>query len=263
MGRLELLTWLNDITEIDYPKVENCADGIGYCQILDALHPGIVQLSKLNFSARSEGDFSRNLKVLDDALVKLSLEKLQAVDKLAKAKFQENIQFLQWLYTYATKFGLVNGSGYPAYERRLDAMKKQKIKGNTMNSYLIPNKAFLKLRKQQEFINQQKQIAVQYNMNQNMEDIGDTEEHEEENEQLSDRYLVLNEVIKELEVDIKKRMEYNWKFLFNLEEVSKERDFFFNLLSRIEEIADESPESEVKASVMDILKFAPEDFDGM
>lgn len=31
LGRLELLSWLNDIAETDYPKIEMCSDGIGYC----------------------------------------------------------------------------------------------------------------------------------------------------------------------------------------------------------------------------------------
>ena len=39
LGRLELLAWLNELTETDYPKIESCSDGIGYCQILDAIAP--------------------------------------------------------------------------------------------------------------------------------------------------------------------------------------------------------------------------------
>lgn len=30
-GRLELLAWLNDLTESDYPKIETCCDAIAYC----------------------------------------------------------------------------------------------------------------------------------------------------------------------------------------------------------------------------------------
>lgn len=44
LGRLELLAWINDIIDADYPKIENCSDGIGYCQILDYLKPGSVML---------------------------------------------------------------------------------------------------------------------------------------------------------------------------------------------------------------------------
>jgi len=48
MGRLELLSWLNELTESDYPKLEACSDAIGYCQIIDQLKPGVIHLQKLN-----------------------------------------------------------------------------------------------------------------------------------------------------------------------------------------------------------------------
>lgn len=44
LGRLELLAWLNEAVEADYPKVETCSDGIAYCQIIDAIHPGSIFL---------------------------------------------------------------------------------------------------------------------------------------------------------------------------------------------------------------------------
>ena len=42
LSRLELLTWLNEFTECDYPRVELCCDSIGYCQVIDAIHPNII-----------------------------------------------------------------------------------------------------------------------------------------------------------------------------------------------------------------------------
>lgn len=39
LGRLELLSWINDVVDADYPKVEMCSDAIAYCQVLDAIHP--------------------------------------------------------------------------------------------------------------------------------------------------------------------------------------------------------------------------------
>ena len=44
LGRLELLAWLNDLIDADYPKIETCSDGIAYCQILDYLYPGMPGL---------------------------------------------------------------------------------------------------------------------------------------------------------------------------------------------------------------------------
>lgn len=31
LGKLELLNWLNDLVEADYPKIEVCCDAIGLC----------------------------------------------------------------------------------------------------------------------------------------------------------------------------------------------------------------------------------------
>jgi hypothetical protein len=41
-------------------------------------------------------------------------------------------------------------------------------------------------------------------------------------------------LISDLEIDLKKKMEANWKLLFTIDEVSKERNFFYNLLLQIE-----------------------------
>ena len=57
LGRLEVLTscfiyqllnWLNEFIEADYPKIEMCCDGVAYCQIIDSLHPNQVPMHKLN-----------------------------------------------------------------------------------------------------------------------------------------------------------------------------------------------------------------------
>jgi RP/EB family microtubule-associated protein len=63
MGRLELLAWFNDFIEADYSKIENCCDGVGYAQVIDAVHPGCVPLSKLNFHAKHKDDYIRNLRI--------------------------------------------------------------------------------------------------------------------------------------------------------------------------------------------------------
>ena len=76
LGRLELLAWVNDVVDADYPKVENLSDGIAYCQLLDYMkpsHPNVVCLHKLNFNAKNKAEYERNLKVFQDAVKKLNL----------------------------------------------------------------------------------------------------------------------------------------------------------------------------------------------
>lgn len=40
------------------------SDGVAYCQILDALHPNGLNLTRLNLSARYPDDCLRNLRIL-------------------------------------------------------------------------------------------------------------------------------------------------------------------------------------------------------
>jgi hypothetical protein len=52
LGRLELLAWLNDLGETDYPKIEACSDAVGFCQVLDAIAPSSqMPLYWLKFNA--------------------------------------------------------------------------------------------------------------------------------------------------------------------------------------------------------------------
>ncbi len=39
MPKGELLMWLNDLLKTDYSRVEQCANGAAYCQVLDSLFP--------------------------------------------------------------------------------------------------------------------------------------------------------------------------------------------------------------------------------
>ena len=39
VGKNELLSWLNELLQLNYTKVEQCANGAAYCQIMDAIYP--------------------------------------------------------------------------------------------------------------------------------------------------------------------------------------------------------------------------------
>ncbi len=52
VGRKELLAWVNDLLSVKYNKVEELCSGSAYCQILDALAPGKVNLKRVNFKVR-------------------------------------------------------------------------------------------------------------------------------------------------------------------------------------------------------------------
>jgi len=115
-GKRELLEWISTFLEMEIPKVETLASGAHYCQLLDALYPGSVKMSKVNFGAYLEETFVQNWKLVQNAFQKQSIQKLIPVQRLVKARFQDNLEFLQWFHQYFTSS--YHGREYNPIERR-------------------------------------------------------------------------------------------------------------------------------------------------
>ena len=81
------------------------ADGVAFSQLLDAVAPGSINIMRLNLSTRYPGDCLRNLKILESALKKLHINQPISFEKMSQGKFQDNILFLQWVYSYSIKNG--------------------------------------------------------------------------------------------------------------------------------------------------------------
>jgi len=106
VSRSDLLQWINQLLEVHLTKVEQCASGAIYCQILDACHPGTVAMRKVNWMAKAEHEFIPNYKVLQAAFDKNLIERNIDVDKLIRAKYQDNLEFLQWMKCYWERQGV-------------------------------------------------------------------------------------------------------------------------------------------------------------
>lgn len=48
MGKGEILGWINDTLGLRLSKVEETCNGAVACQLLDALHPGMVNMKKVS-----------------------------------------------------------------------------------------------------------------------------------------------------------------------------------------------------------------------
>lgn len=107
VSRSDLLQWVNQLLEVHLTKVEQCASGAIYCQILDACHPGTVAMRKVNWMAKSDHEFIPNYKVLQAAFDKNLIERNVDVDKLIRAKYQDNLELLQWMKCYWERQGVV------------------------------------------------------------------------------------------------------------------------------------------------------------
>jgi len=103
VGKNVLLAWLNDFFAAGYLKVEQMSNGAMACQIMDAIYPGKVALNKVNFDARTQPESVANFKVLQALFDKEQIPKYVDVSKLLNAKFQDNLEFLQWLKQYFDK----------------------------------------------------------------------------------------------------------------------------------------------------------------
>jgi len=127
---IELLDWLNTTLQTAYNKIEECSDGIAYLLLFEVMYPGSVALTRINYNAFYPLEKKNNLQLLQRLFAQLGIPHTIPFDKISNAKLQDNIEFLQWIFTFAAKnFETLNLDG--VYERREEAVvtlgKKNKI----------------------------------------------------------------------------------------------------------------------------------------
>jgi len=116
LSRHDMLSWINDCLQSSFTKIEELASGAVYCQFMDMLFPNCLQLKKVKFNTIHEHDFINNYKILQSSFKKMSVDKVIPVDKLVKAKFQDNFEFVQWFKRFFD--ANYDGSEYDALEMR-------------------------------------------------------------------------------------------------------------------------------------------------
>jgi len=113
VGKREILGWINELLQLNLAKIEETATGAVACQILDAMYPGKVNMKKVQWSAKHEHEFVKNYAVLQTGFDKLKIDRFVDVQKLVRAKFQDNLEFMQWFKRY---FELNVGDGASDYD---------------------------------------------------------------------------------------------------------------------------------------------------
>ncbi|XP_064790991.1 microtubule-associated protein RP/EB family member 2-like isoform X1 [Oncorhynchus masou masou] len=96
MSRHDITAWVNDLLGLNYTKVEQLSSGAAYCQFMDLLFPGCVHLKKVKFQAKFEHEYIHNFKLLQASFKRMNVDKIIPVEKLVKARFQDNLDFIQW-----------------------------------------------------------------------------------------------------------------------------------------------------------------------
>jgi len=96
LSRHDMLAWVNDCLSTKLSKIEELCSGAVYCQFMDMLFPGSVQLKKVKFNTKLEHEYINNFKVLQNSFKSTAVDKIIPVDKLVKGRFQDNFEFVQW-----------------------------------------------------------------------------------------------------------------------------------------------------------------------
>ncbi|KAH0576609.1 Microtubule binding protein EB1 [Spironucleus salmonicida] len=123
VGRMQLVQWLHEMLNENVEKVEDVSSGHHYCILLEALYPGQINVPKIIMNAKLEWEKVSNLKMVQNCLIQHKVDRAVDVDKLAKGKFQDNIEFLQWFkWFFEQNFDV--GSGFDAEDVRRRTGKK-------------------------------------------------------------------------------------------------------------------------------------------
>eukprot|EP00511_Aplanochytrium_stocchinoi_P007289 CAMPEP_0204826610 /NCGR_PEP_ID=MMETSP1346-20131115/4261_1 /ASSEMBLY_ACC=CAM_ASM_000771 /TAXON_ID=215587 /ORGANISM="Aplanochytrium stocchinoi, Strain GSBS06" /LENGTH=351 /DNA_ID=CAMNT_0051954705 /DNA_START=88 /DNA_END=1143 /DNA_ORIENTATION=+ len=95
VGRKPILDWLNDFLQLNLTKIEDTANGAVACQVMDALFPRHIAMSRVDWGARSAYQYVDNYKILQAVFTKLSIDKKIPLERLLSGR--DNLQFMQWL----------------------------------------------------------------------------------------------------------------------------------------------------------------------
>ncbi|XP_046726063.1 uncharacterized protein LOC124399272 isoform X2 [Silurus meridionalis] len=99
-GESELLAWLNHTLQSGFNTVEQTCSGAAYCQLMDLLYPGSIDLQNVKFKVEDEMDMTNNYKLLEHAFSKSSLTKTLDIEKLVNDVKSEVLNLLRWFKVF-------------------------------------------------------------------------------------------------------------------------------------------------------------------
>ena len=103
VGRRELLDWINTTLELNVQRIEDTCSGAVACQLMDCIQPNTVPMSKVNWGAKDEYAMICNYKLLQSAFDRARVSKPVEVNRLIRGKYQDNLEFMQWIYNIYQK----------------------------------------------------------------------------------------------------------------------------------------------------------------
>lgn len=110
-SRNEILTFLNTLLDLNLTKIEQTASGAVACQLMEYVFPNSIVMSRVNWSAKASHEYVANYKLLQGAFNKANIQKYIDVDKLIRGKYQDNLEFCQWLKAFFDQASNMMGGG--------------------------------------------------------------------------------------------------------------------------------------------------------
>ncbi|KAK9718842.1 microtubule integrity protein mal3 [Basidiobolus ranarum] len=220
-SRAELLAWVNDLLQLKYTKIEQLGTGAAYCQIVDSIY-GDVPMSKVKFEANQEYEYLNNLKILQSAFIKHKIEKHIPMEKLCKCRFQDNLDFLQWLKHFHED---VEPNNYDPIRRR---------KSNISNGALSPSV------RSRGSITPSYQASTPDRSGSRTSRNGVLKSGSSARFTPSSEHLAIVEDLHRQVADMQSQMET----------LERERDFYYNKLRMVEELAGQNVDPEEPAATV-------------
>jgi len=237
-GKRQLLEWINEFLGVKVMKVEECATGAIYCQLLDAIFPGKVNVKKIDHKARHSWEYMKNWKIIQTLFRKESISKKIPVEKLVQGKFQDNLEFLQWFYHFFHR----QSPNPPAYDtsRRQSFSNshetKKPIKTRIPTSRKLIDASPVGKQRVKPTAKPPTRMVKRVGLNRT-----NRQKHG------------LEKKLKEAKAELaQKTAEYDELFK-TASEMEKERDYYYEKMLAVDKCFESKPDSEVKREVLAIL----------
>eukprot|EP00557_Chaetoceros_sp_GSL56_P013577 CAMPEP_0176484924 /NCGR_PEP_ID=MMETSP0200_2-20121128/4757_1 /TAXON_ID=947934 /ORGANISM="Chaetoceros sp., Strain GSL56" /LENGTH=380 /DNA_ID=CAMNT_0017881517 /DNA_START=106 /DNA_END=1249 /DNA_ORIENTATION=- len=142
-SRKEILDFFNGLLQMNLTKIEQTASGAVACQLMDYMFPGSIPMKRVNWEAKSDFQFIENYKILQAAFTKQRVQKRIDVDRLIRAKYQDNLEFCQWLKAFFEHASSWSREDYDPVARRMLGKGGKKLDEmflpRSINKNLLPS----------------------------------------------------------------------------------------------------------------------------
>uniref|UniRef100_A0A673K8H3 DNA (cytosine-5-)-methyltransferase n=1 Tax=Sinocyclocheilus rhinocerous TaxID=307959 RepID=A0A673K8H3_9TELE len=92
----ELLDWLNHILHATFSQLEHTCSGAAFCQLMDIIHPGSIDINKVKFTAKENADILDNYSLLQEAFSKAQIKKELELKLLVNGDILKTLDLLTW-----------------------------------------------------------------------------------------------------------------------------------------------------------------------